>query len=83
MIGAVREVNPSVSFLFTVSPVRHLKDGIVENTLSKARLHQAVHELLKDHSVDYFPSYEIMMDDLRDYRFYSDDMLHPGSQGQY
>ena len=79
MIGAVKEVNPSVSFLFTVSPVRHLRDGIVENTLSKARLHQAVHELLKDESVHYFPSYEIMMDDLRDYRFYDSDMIHPNT----
>jgi hypothetical protein len=77
MVGEVREVNPDVSFIFTVSPVRHLKDGIVENTLSKARLHQAVHELLKEENVHYFPSYEIMMDDLRDYRFYESDMIHP------
>ena len=79
MVGEVKKVNPSMSFIFTVSPVRHLKDGIVENTLSKARLHQAVHELVKDHSVYYFPSYEIMMDDLRDYRFYDSDMIHPNA----
>ena len=79
MVGEVKKVNPSMSFIFTVSPVRHLKDGIVENTLSKARLHQAVHEMLKDENVHYFPSYEIMMDDLRDYRFYESDMIHPNS----
>ncbi len=64
--------------IITVSPVRHLKDGVVENQQSKSHLITAVHQFLKsDTSAEYFPSYEIMMDELRDYRFYSDDMLHP------
>ena len=64
--------------IITVSPVRHLKDGVVENQQSKAHLITAVHQFVKnDTSAAYFPSYEIMMDELRDYRFYSDDMLHP------
>lgn len=78
MISLVREINPSVSFLFTVSPVRHLKDGFVENTQSKSHLLAAVHQVVDQRKqLYYFPSYEIMMDELRDYRFYKDDMLHP------
>ena len=62
----------------TVSPVRHLKDGFTENQRSKARLIEFVHASVEKYAhVDYFPSYEIMMDDLRDYRFYKDDLLHP------
>ena len=60
--------------VFTVSPIRHLSDGFHENTLSKASLHMAVDML--GESVGYFPSYEIVMDDLRDYRAYADDMVH-------
>lgn len=77
MMNEVRKVNSSINFIFTVSPVRHLRDGIVENTLSKAHLIRAVHELTKGENAHYFPSYEIMMDDLRDYRFYKSDMIHP------
>lgn len=73
---AVLKLNPDAIFIFTVSPVRHLKDGMVENTLSKSHLLTAIHKSL-DNKTNYFPAYEIMMDDLRDYRFYSDDMLHP------
>jgi len=74
----VRAVNPEVKIIFTISPVRHLKDGFIENQQSKARLITAVHNFLKeDNQVEYFPSYEIMMDELRDYRFYSEDMIHP------
>jgi len=62
--------------IFTISPVRHIKDGIVENNLSKAHLISAVHQVLKE-NVHYFPAYEIVLDDLRDYRFYNADMLHP------
>lgn len=66
--------------IFTVSPVRHLKDGAAENTLSKAILIEAVHELVARHpSVVYFPAFEIMNDELRDYRFYADDMVHPSA----
>ena len=78
IVSGVREVNPSISILLTVSPVRHIKDGMVENTLSKARLHEAVHQLItRKDNVSYFPAYELMMDDLRDYRFYKSDLIHP------
>ena len=65
---------PAKHWLFTVSPIRHIKDGLHENQLSKATLLQAVEQL-----GDYFPSYEIMLDELRDYRFYADDLVHPSS----
>ena len=77
----VRTVNPDCTIIFTVSPVRHIKDGFVENQWSKANLITAIHNVLSKqsskHKSEYFPSYEIMMDELRDYRFYADDMLHP------
>ena len=80
-IDLVDSVNSNCSIIFTVSPVRHIKDGFVENQLSKAHLISAVHSILnsEDHKFNsqYFPSYEIMMDELRDYRFYAEDMLHP------
>lgn len=64
--------------IFTVSPVRHVKDGLAENTLSKAVLIEAVHELVARHeNADYFPAFEIVNDELRDYRFYAGDMVHP------
>ena len=77
MVALVRSINPSAKFIFTVSPVRHLKDGFVENQVSKAHLISAIHEVAKRDEVSYFPSYEIMMDELRDYRFYTKDMVHP------
>lgn len=70
-----------VQILFTVSPVRHTKDGMVENQLSKSKLITAIHEsisLFED--CHYLPVYEILMDDLRDYRFYKEDMIHPSTQ---
>ena len=71
-------LNPSVNIVYTLSPVRHIKDGIAENSLSKALLRAAISTICDaDEPAHYFPSYEIMMDDLRDYRFYTDDMLHP------
>ncbi|OGS70022.1 MAG: GSCFA domain-containing protein [Flavobacteria bacterium RIFCSPLOWO2_12_FULL_35_11] len=70
-------INPKVTVVFTVSPVRHIKDGFVENSLSKAHLISAIHETLSVFNGKYFPSYEMMMDDLRDYRFYKSDMIHP------
>ena len=73
----ISKVNPTATVIFTVSPIRHIKDGFVENSQSKAHLITAIHETLKVVSGKYFPSYEIMMDDLRDYRFYSTDMVHP------
>ncbi|WP_179376635.1 GSCFA domain-containing protein [Winogradskyella wichelsiae] len=78
IISLVKNVNPEVSFLFTVSPVRHTKDGFVENTLSKSHLITAIHQVVEPRQhLYYFPSYEIMMDELRDYRFYNADMIHP------
>ena len=79
----IHSVNPKTQIICTVSPVRHLKDGVVENQLSKSHLISAVHEVMKSRSfmegseAVYFPSYEIMMDELRDYRFYAKDMIHP------
>lgn len=81
LITHLREVNPEIRLIFTVSPVRHLKDGVVENTWSKSTLNLAIHELVRRFDdVNYFPSFEIVMDDLRDYRFFKDDMLHPNKQ---
>ncbi|MDH7913254.1 GSCFA domain-containing protein [Winogradskyella sp. SYSU M77433] len=77
-IALIRSVNPKANFIFTVSPVRHLKDGFVENTQSKSHLLSAIHQVVDPrHQQYYFPSYEIMMDELRDYRFYNSDMIHP------
>ncbi|MFC4478455.1 GSCFA domain-containing protein [Flavobacterium chungangensis] len=80
-INLIQSLNPSINFIFTISPVRHIKDGFVENQLSKSHLFTALHFVLKtEHlkrNTEYFPSYEIMMDELRDYRFYNEDMLHP------
>jgi hypothetical protein len=81
-VDAIRKVNPNCSFVFTLSPVRHIKDGFVENQRSKAHLITALQNLLSNHLLDkanYFPAYEIVMDELRDYRFYGDDLLHPSS----
>lgn len=78
-IDLIRQLNPSCNFIFTISPVRHIKDGIVENQRSKAHLISAIHS--SEFTIhNYFPSYEIMMDELRDYRFYANDMLHPSQQ---
>ena len=79
IVSLVHSVNPNCNFIFTVSPVRHIKDGFVENTLSKAHLVAAVHKTIPHHPspITYFPAYEIIMDELRDYRFYAEDMLHP------
>ncbi len=81
-IGLIKSTNPDAQIIFTVSPVRHLKDGFVENQQSKAHLITAIlHVLEKNVTLSavegYFPSYEIMMDELRDYRFYKSDMVHP------
>ncbi len=71
-------VNPFVQVLFTISPVRHIRDGVVDNNRSKARLIEAVHTLCEDHArAHYFPAYELVIDILRDYRFYDIDFVHP------
>lgn len=75
-IVALRTINPNIHIVFTVSPLRHLSDGAHENNLSKATLLLAVENACEDSSASYFPSYEIVMDELRDYRFYADDMVH-------
>lgn len=79
LLLALWEQNPALKILFTVSPIRHWKDGAHENQLSKATLLLATDALQKDYPdrITYFPAYEILMDELRDYRFYADDMLHP------
>jgi GSCFA family len=72
------KLNPQLNIVFTLSPVRHWKDGAHENQLSKATLLLAIDQIVKSFpQTTYFPSYEIVMDDLRDYRFYEEDMLHP------
>jgi hypothetical protein len=72
------QFNPDVEILFTVSPVRHLRDGVVENNRSKARLIEAVHQMVnKFERLHYFPAYELVIDVLRDYRFYDIDLAHP------
>lgn len=68
---------PHINWIFTVSPVRHWKDGVRENNVSKGVLHQSIHDLLEIDNASYFPSYELVMDELRDYRFFKNDMLHP------
>ena len=80
IMSLVKSINPKVAFIFTVSPVRHIKDGFVENTQSKSHLITAIHQVSEPRNHNYyFPSYEIMMDELRDYRFYKEDMLHPNA----
>jgi hypothetical protein len=74
----IKSVNKKVTIIFTVSPIRHLRNGFEENMLSKAHLIAAVQEHISCHKdCFYIPAYEIMMDDLRDYRFYEADMIHP------
>ena len=75
----ISQVNKTAHLIFTVSPVRHLKDGFVENQRSKSHLIAAIHQTIEKQPAvrHYFPSYEMMMDELRDYRFYAPDMIHP------
>jgi len=76
-IALLKSVNKNIHILFTISPVRHLKDGFTENMQSKSHLITAIHSVINANNSSYFPSYEIMMDELRDYRFYAQDMMHP------
>lgn len=73
------EAMPDKKWLFTVSPIRHVKDGLHENHINKGILLQAVEQLTKQSGCSYFPAYEIMLDELRDYRYYAEDMVHPSS----
>jgi hypothetical protein len=78
LITALRNVNPGIKIIFTVSPVKHLADGVVGNTLSKSTLLLSVHDIIRRHpDCHYFPAYELVTDDLRDYRFYKEDLAHP------
>lgn len=78
ILGLLKHYNPNIKIILTVSPVRHWKDGAIDNQISKSALILAVNKLTNENSdVFYFPSYELMMDDLRDYRFYAGDLLHP------
>lgn len=80
-LSEVLEAHPDKEFIFTVSPLRHLKDGLHGNQLSKATLLLAVEQLCNNYqNAHYFPAYEIVLDELRDYRFYKEDMVHPTDQ---
>jgi hypothetical protein len=80
-IERILEINPNVKLILTVSPIRHWRDGAHANQVSKATLLIAVDKIMREYGeiTEYFPSYEIMMDELRDYRFYTEDMIHPSS----
>lgn len=77
LLKQIKTINPHLHILFTVSPIRHIKDGAHNNQLSKSTLLLAIDKLIQTHEdVSYFPSYEIVLDELRDYRFYNEDMTH-------
>ena len=78
LLAEIWKSNPTLKVIFTASPIRHWKDGAIENQRSKATLLLAIDEIINDskNNCAYFPSYEIMMDELRDYRFYAEDMIH-------
>lgn len=76
-LSRIKSINPDLTVIYTVSPIRHKAYGLEGNTLNKARLIEASHYFASYPGAIYFPSYEIMMDDLRDYRFYAADMIHP------
>ena len=80
LIKKLKANNPNLNIIFTVSPVRHSKDGLIDNNRSKARLIELAHDLTQFNNVFYFPSYEILIDELRDYRFYKEDRVHPNSE---
>ena len=78
LIYRLKKCNHKLKIIFTISPVRHLREGLVENNRSKATLIQAVHQVVdKFEGLYYFPAYELVIDDLRDYRFYAEDLVHP------
>ena len=80
ILSAIAKVNSKAQVIFTVSPVRHTKDGFVENQRSKSHLLAGMHQVLDESKhTAYFPSYELMMDELRDYRFYDRDLIHPNA----
>ena len=84
IISILTSANPNLKIVFTVSPIRHFKDGAHQNQLSKSILHLSIENLLNQfpENVHYYPAYEVVMDQLRDYRFYTDDMMHPSLLAQ-
>lgn len=81
VLKELKSFNPDLKVVFTVSPVRHIRHGIIENARSKARLILLVESLIQKHNhLVYFPAFEWMIDDLRDYRFYEKDLIHPNEQ---
>jgi len=80
IVQRLKQLHPEMHVVFTVSPVRHVKDGLVNNNRSKARLIELVHSTLDQADADYFPSYEIVMDELRDYRFFKECRVHPTNE---
>jgi hypothetical protein len=80
IVQSIKAKHPNIKFVLTVSPVRHIKDTLELNSVSKSILRIAAHQLKEQPNIDYFPAYELMMDDLRDYRFYEADMIHPNQQ---
>lgn len=78
MLNKLGSFNPNIQVIFTISPVRHLREGLINNNRSKAALIQAIHDMIdKLPKIQYFPSYELVIDDLRDYRFFAEDLAHP------
>lgn len=77
IVNRLKGLNPDLNVVFTVSPVRHAKDGLVNNNRSKARLIELTHSVLEQAPAEYFPSYEIVIDELRDYRFFKECRIHP------
>lgn len=78
LVNLVKTINKEAVIVFTVSPVRHLRDGFIENQISKSSLILATHSIVNSNDKTfYFPAYELMLDDLRDYRFYAEDFVHP------
>lgn len=83
LIQELKVYNPDIQILLTVSPVRHVRDGLEENAVSKSLLRILCHQLEESQAfIHYFPAYEIMLDDLRDYRFYEADLIHPNEQAE-
>lgn len=80
LIGQIKSLNPEIKLIFTVSPVRHSKDGLYENNLSKARLFLLVEQLTAISNCFYFPAYELVNDQLRDYSFFKEDGIHPNAK---
>lgn len=78
LLSKIKDAFPHLKIIFTISPVRHIKDGLIENNISKSHLITAVHQLVSEFDfVNYFPSYEIVLDELRDYAYYKGDGIHP------